>query len=219
MPPLRSYFDALLSHYGPQHWWPADSPFEVMVGAILVQNTAWKNAEQALKTLKTYGLLEIRKIHETDPGTLALAIKPAGTFRLKAARLKGFVAWLVSRFDGDLGRMKEQAPHRLREELLEVRGIGPETADAILLYALGHPSFVVDRYSHRVLARHGLAPEEASYEDLQEVFEKNLPRDPQLYGEFHALIVSVGKEFCRTRALCDACPLRRFLPGSPAPGT
>ena len=213
MAPLRKYFDALLAHYGPQKWWPAESPFEVMVGAILTQNTAWKNVEKAIRNLKTYDLLDARKIHELDQDTLALAIKPAGTYNVKAARLKKFIAWFLSRFDGDLEKMKSAPPARLREELLEVKGIGPETADAILLYALETPSFVVDTYAHRVLTRHELAMDEATYEDLKEYFEKNLPRDAKLYNDFHALIVSVGKEFCRPKARCDQCPLRSYLPG------
>ena len=212
MAPLRKYFDALLARYGPPKWWPGDSPFEVMVGAILTQNTAWKNVEKAIHNLKTYYLLDPRKIHELDQDTLALAIKPAGTYNLKAARLKGFVAWFLERFDGDVERMKQASPDRLREELLEVKGIGPETADAILLYALGMPVFVVDAYTHRVLTRHELALEEATYEDMKEYFERNLPRDAKLYNDFHALIVSVGKDFCRPKAKCEECPLKGFLP-------
>jgi endonuclease-3 related protein len=212
MAPLRKYFDVLLAHYGPPKWWPADSPFEVMVGAILTQNTSWKNVEKAIRNLKVYGLLDARKIQELDQDTLAMAIKPAGTYNLKAARLKGFVAWFLERFGGDVERMKEATPDRLREELLEVKGIGPETADAILLYALGMPVFVVDAYTHRLLTRHELAMDEATYEDLKEYFERNLPRDAKLYSDFHALVVAVGKDFCRAKARCEECPLRSFLP-------
>ena len=212
MTDLRRYFDALLAHYGPPKWWPADSPFEVMVGAILTQNTSWKNVEKAIHNLKVYELLDARKIHELDQDTLAMAIKPAGTFNVKAARLKGFVAWFLERFDGDVAKMKQASPDRLREELLEVKGIGPETADAILLYALEMPVFVVDAYTHRVLTRHDLAMEEATYEDLKEYFERNLPRDARLYNDFHALIVAVGKDFCRPKARCEECPLKPFLP-------
>jgi len=212
MAPLQKYFDALLAHYGAPKWWPGDSPFEIMVGAILTQNTAWKNVEKAIHNLKTYDLLDARKIHELDQDTLALAIKPAGTYNLKAARLKGFVAWFLERFDGDVERMKKATPDRLREELLEVKGIGPETADAILLYALGMPVFVVDTYTYRVLTRHELALDEATYEDMKEYFERNLPRDATLYNDFHALIVSVGKDFCRPKARCEECPLKPFLP-------
>ena len=212
MAELRKYFDALLAHYGPPKWWPADTSFEVMVGAILTQNTSWKNVEKAIHNLKIYDLLDARKIHELDQDTLAMAIKPAGTYNLKAARLKGFVAWFLERFDGDLERMKRSSPDRLREELLEVKGIGPETADAILLYALAMPVFVVDAYTHRMLTRHELAMQEATYDDLKEYFERNLPKDATLYNDFHALIVSVGKEFCRPKARCETCPLKPFLP-------
>jgi len=212
MADLTKYLDALRAHYGPQKWWPADSPFEVMVGAILAQNTSWKNVEKAIRNLKVYDLLDARKIHELDQDTLAMAIKPAGTYNLKAARLKGFVAWFLERFGGDIDRMKQASPDRLREELLEVKGIGPETADAILLYALEMPVFVVDAYTHRVLTRHELAMEEATYEDLKEYFERHLPRDAKLYNDFHALIVAVGKEFCRAKAKCEECPLKSFLP-------
>jgi len=212
MASLQEYLDALRAHYGPPKWWPAETPFEVMVGAILTQNTAWKNVEKALHNLKTYDLLDARKIHELDQDTLALAIKPAGTYNLKAARLKGFVAWFLERFEGDLERMRQVPIHRLREELLGVKGIGPETADAILLYALEMPSFVVDTYSHRVLTSHELALDEATYDDLKEYFEKNLPRDAKLYNDFHALIFSVGKEFCRPKARCESCPLKPYLP-------
>lgn len=213
---LRDYHDALLDHYGPQKWWPAGDPFEVMVGAILAQNTARKNAEKAIKNLKIFELLDARKIHELDQDTLALAIKPAGTSNAKAARLKGYVAWYLGRFDGDPGKMKSVSVDRLREELLEIKGIGPEAADAILLYALEVPTFVVDTYAHRVLTRHDLALEEATYDDLKETFERQLPRDPKAYDEMHALIVAVGKEYCRPKARCERCPLRPLLPpGSP----
>jgi len=212
MAALREYVDALLAHYGPPKWWPADTPFEVMIGAILTQNTSWKNVEKAIHNLKVYDLLDARKLHELDQDTVAMAIKPAGTFNVKAARLKGFVAWFLDRYQGDLSKMKEQRPERLREELLEVKGIGPETADAILLYALEMPVFVVDSYTHRVLTRHELAMEEATYDDLKEYFEKNLPRDAKLYNDFHALIVAVGKDFCRPKARCEECPLKPFLP-------
>ncbi len=212
MPALRDYYDALLAHYGPQRWWPAETPFEVMVGAILTQNTAWANVEKAIHALKTFELLDPRKIHELDAETLGLAIKPAGTYHVKAARLKNFVAWFLGRFEGDVERMKRADPHRLRGELLEIKGIGPETADAILLYALEVPTFVVDAYTHRVATRHELALEEATYDDLKETFEKAVPRDPKVYNEFHALIVSVGKQYCRRTAKCEECPLKKFLP-------
>jgi endonuclease-3 related protein len=211
--PLKDYYRALLDRYGPQHWWPGETPFEIMVGAILTQNTSWKNVEKAIGTLRTYGLLDPGKIHETDQDTLALAIKPAGYFNLKAKRLKSFVEWFVSKHDADVERLKRIPPERLREELLEVKGIGPETADSILLYALDVPTAVVDAYTYRVLTRHGLIGEEAGYQDMKELLEQKLPRDRALYNEFHALLVAVGKEFCRATARCELCPLKRFLPG------
>ena len=213
MAQLRQYHDALLAHYGPPKWWPGDSPFEVMVGAILAQNTAWKNVEKAIANLKTYDLLDAGKIRELDQDTLALAIKPAGTYNLKAARLKGFVDWLFARFDGDLGKMKQVPPHRLREELLDVKGIGPETADAILLYSAGRPVFVADAYARRVLARHRLISPRATYEEARAWLEAHLPSDPLLFNEFHALLVAVGKSYCRTTPRCEECPLRPDLRG------
>jgi endonuclease-3 related protein len=212
MADLKSYYKDLLDHYGPQRWWPAETPFEVMVGAILTQNTAWANVEKAIRNLKSYGLLDPLKLHEIDQDTLALAIRPAGYFNVKAARLKSFMRWFVTRHGGEVGRLKQIPAQRLREELLEVKGIGPETADSILLYALDMPTFVADTYTYRLLTRHGLLSEDAAYEDMQEFFEKKLPRDRALFNEFHALIVAVGKEFCRPKARCEQCPLRKRLP-------
>jgi endonuclease-3 related protein len=210
---LRDYRDALLAHYGPQKGRPSGDPFEVMVGAILGKNTAWKNVEKAIQNLKTFELLDVRKIQELDQDTLALAIKPAGSGNVKAAKLKAFVAWFLERYGGDPERMKQARPDRLREELLEIQGIGPETADAILLTALGIPTFVVDTYTHRVLTRHELALEGATYDDLKELAERELPRHAGTYSEVRALITAVGKEYCRPKARCEQCPLKPFLPG------
>ncbi len=210
--PLRKYYAALLRRFGPQKWWPGETPFEVMVGAILAQNTAWTNVEKAVASLKAHGLLDPARLAEADEGTLALAIRPAGCFNVKARRLKGYVEWFLRRFGGDPERMGKVPLPRLREELLEVKGIGPETADSILLYGLGRPSFVVDAYTWRVLTRHGLAPEETTYDEMKELFERSLPPEAPLFNEFHALLVAVGKEFCRSRPRCEACPLRRYLP-------
>ena len=212
MADLRTYHRDLLSPYGPQEWWPGETPFEVMVGAILTQNTAWKNVEKAIATLKAYDLLDPHKIHALDQDTLALAIKPAGYFNVKARRLKSFVEWFVTKHGADVESLRRLAPDRLREELLAVKGVGPETADSILLYALDLPSFVVDAYTYRVLTRHGLIGEEATYDDLKEFVEKRLPRDVPLFNEFHALIVAVGKQYCRTKARCEECPLKGHLP-------
>ncbi len=212
MADLRAYYRDLLEHYGPQEWWPGETPFEIMVGAILTQSTAWKNVEKAIATLKTYGLLDARKIHELDQDTLALAIKPAGYFNVKAKRLKSFVEWFVTKHGADVESMRRVPPDRLREELLGVKGVGPETADSILLYALDLPTFVVDAYTHRVLTRHEMIGEEATYDDMKEFLEKRLPRDAPLFNEFHALIVAVGKQFCRKKARCEECPLKGRLP-------
>jgi len=215
---LRDYRDALLAHYGPRKGRPSKDPFEAVVGAILAKNTSGKNVETAIKNLKTFELLNLRRIYELDQDTLALAIKPAGTFNLKAARLKAFVAWLVERYDGDLELMKGMQPDRLREELLGIQGIGPETADLILLDALEVPTFAVDTATYRVLTRHELAPEDATYDDLKETLEKSLPRDAAAYREMHALIGAAGKEFCRPKARCEQCPLKPFLPGRSSAG-
>lgn len=210
--PLRKYFEALLRHYGPQGWWPGDSPFEVMVGAVLTQNTSWANVRKAIARLKERGLLDPLRLHALDVRTLASAVRPAGYFRVKARRLKNLVTWFVGRWGADPDRLRALPPERLREELLGVKGVGPETADSILLYALGVPSFVADAYTYRVLTRHGLAPKGVSYDAMKALFERRLPRDAALYNEFHALIVAVGKEYCRHLPRCASCPLRRFLP-------
>ncbi|HYF00091.1 MAG TPA: endonuclease III domain-containing protein, partial [Planctomycetota bacterium] len=201
------------ARYGPQRWWPGDSPFEIMVGAILTQNTSWKNVEKAIATLKTFDLLDARRLHELDAATVGEAIKAAGTYNVKALRLKAFVAWYVERYGAQIDRLQAVATDRLREELLRIKGVGPETADAILLYALGRPVFVVDAYTYRVATRHGWRSTDATYEDLQELFERRLPREAALYNEMHALLVAVGKDHCRRAPRCEGCPLLPFLPG------
>jgi endonuclease-3 related protein len=168
--------------------------------------------EKAIANLKAGGLLDADRLHTVRVRALAGAIRPAGYFNVKARRLKNYVAWYLNRYGADPRKMKRTPLPRLREELLRVNGVGPETADSILLYALGFPSFVVDAYTRRVFARHGLAPEEAGYEELKAFAEKALPRDVALYNEFHALVVAVGKRFCRPRARCEECPLRALLP-------
>ena len=209
---LQDYYRDLRRRYGPQRWWPAETPFEVMVGAILTQNTAWSNVEKAIATLKAYGLLDPGRILETDEETLGLAIRSAGTFRIKARRLRAFVRWYVDR-GGTPRKLRALGLSTLREELLAISGIGPETADSILLYGLGLPTFVVDRYTWRVLTRHALAPEETAYDEMKEIFEGNLERKASLFNEYHALIVKVGKEHCGARAKCEGCPLEGRLPG------
>jgi endonuclease-3 related protein len=208
---LVDYFKDLRSRFGPQNWWPAESPFEVAVGAILVQSTKWQNVEKAIATLKTFGLLDPVRIGETDEETLGLAIRSSGTYRVKARRLKGFVRWYLDK-GADPAKIRELGLSRLREELLALPGIGRETADAILLYGFQLPTFVVDRYAWRMLTRHEIVPEDVTYDEMKELFEENLERDPVLFNEYHALIVRVGIEHCRTKAKCSGCPLEKRLP-------
>ncbi len=197
----------MLSHFGPLGWWPAQSPFEVMVGAMLTQNTNWKNVERAIENLKNAGMLDVHAIHRCDHAALAELIRPAGYFRLKAGRLKNFIEYFVSNYGGDIERMKEISTSTLRDELLSVKGIGPETADSILLYALDRPLFVVDAYTKRILLRHSLCCEEDGYDEIQQIFMDSLEEAAPLFNEYHALIVETAKNFCRKVPLCDACPL------------
>jgi endonuclease III related protein len=209
-------FDALFAAHGPQQWWPGKSRFEVIVGAILTQNTAWTNVEQAMATLRRERLLTVDGLEHVSVEKLARLIRPSGYFRQKARRLKEFVRFLRSQHNGSLTRMFQSPTAIVREQLLAVHGIGPETADSILLYAGHHPVFVVDAYTRRILERHGLAQGTESYEDIRELFEKSLPVNSQLFNEFHALIVHTGKQFCHSEApCCSACPLHRYLPEIP----
>jgi endonuclease-3 related protein len=211
--PFRTYYDALFAAYGPQHWWPGRSPFEVIVGAILTQNTSWTNVEPAIRNLHREKLLTPRAIETASLARLARLVRSSGYFRQKAKKLKCFARFLRSEFGGSLTRMFRTPTAVLREKLLSVHGIGPETADSILLYAGKHPVFVVDAYTRRLLERHELATPAQSYEEIRRLFERSLPGDAPLYNEFHALIVRIGKEYCRTRnPLCSECPLHSFLP-------
>lgn len=210
---MEAVFKALLNHFGPQKWWPGDSPFEVAVGAILTQNTNWQNVARAIENLKKANVLEPHSIDRLAIAELAELIRPAGYFRLKAKRLKNFVHWLVTRFDGSMDAMAAASLSTLREELLSINGIGPETADSILLYAVHKPTFVVDAYTHRIAVRHGWIEPEASYDGLKEYFESRLPDDVPTLNEMHALLVQVGKNYCRPReARCEQCPMKPMLP-------
>jgi endonuclease-3 related protein len=210
---LQEYYNTLFRALGPQNWWPARTPFEVIVGAILTQNTAWTNVQKAMANLRRERLLTPAALERVPQTKLARLIRSSGYFRQKAKKLKAFVRFLRSEYAGSLARMFRAPTAELREKLLAVHGIGPETADSILLYAARHPVFVVDAYTKRILTRHGLAPPKAGYEELRALFEKTLPRDVQLYNEFHGLIVMTGKHWCRTKnPLCHACPLQRLLP-------
>ena len=211
--PLRAYYDALFAAYGPQHWWPGRSAFEVIVGAILTQNTSWNNVESAIRNLRREKLLTPRAMESVSLARLARLIRSSGYFRQKAKKLKCFVRFLHCEYAGSLAKMFGTPTAALREKLLSVRGIGPETADAILLYGGEHPVFVVDTYTRRLLERHALATPAHSYAEIRRLFEGSLPSDAPLYNEFHALIVRTGKEYCRTRnPRCSECPLHSFLP-------
>ena len=210
---LGAYYDALFAAYGPQHWWPGRSPFEVIVGAILTQNTSWANVEQALRNLRREKLLTPRAMETVSLARLARLIRSSGYFRQKAKKLKCFVRFLRREYGGSLTRMFRTPTAVLREKLLCIHGIGRETADSILLYAGEHPVFVVDAYTRRLLERHELAAPAQSYEEIRRLFEHSLPGDAPLYNEFHALIVRTGKEYCRIRnPRCSECPLHPFLP-------
>ena len=208
---LQEVYRRLLAAFGPQHWWPAKFPFEVVVGAVLVQNTSWRNVERAIGNLREAGLLEPHALAALPEETLQDLIRPAGYFRIKAKRLRSLVHFLVERYGGSLEAMFATPPATLRDDLLAVHGIGKETADSILLYALRRRKFVVDAYTRRFLARHGLIAPGATYAEVQSLFERNLPPSPRLYNEYHALIVRLGKEFCRTKPRCDRCPLQPLL--------
>jgi len=213
---LRAYYDALFQAHGEQHWWPAQTPFEVVLGAILVQNTAWVNAERAIANLRLAGLLTPAALEKTPRARLARLIRSSGYFRLKARKIHEFLRFLRREYGGSLAAMFRTPTPRLREQLLGVHGIGPETADSILLYAGHHPVFVVDAYTRRILQRHGLIHGKESYEDLRGLFERSLPNDASLFNQYHALIVHTGKRHCHKRtALCSNCALRAFLPPTP----
>jgi endonuclease-3 related protein len=213
IPELGEYFRVLSDAFGPQKWWPGRSRFEVIVGAILTQSTSWTNVESAIRNLRAARLLAPAAMKEEPVAKLARLVRPSGYFRQKAKKLKAFTGFLFKKYGGSLTRMFQTPTAGLREQLLRVHGIGPETADSILLYAGERPVFVIDAYTRRILERHGLATPNHSYEQLRSLFESNLLRDAQLFNEFHALIVHTGKHFCRkSNPNCSACPLRSFLP-------
>lgn len=207
---LTEIYQLLFDHFGPQNWWPGETQFEIITGAILTQNTNWANVEKAIANLKSAHLLTPEKLHHLNVSELAELIRPAGYYNIKAKRLKSFVGWLFRNYDGQLANLKNLHTDQLRAELLAIKGIGRETADSILLYALSRPVFVVDAYTARVAVRHRLIEPDADYEQLRELFQSNLPQDSQLFNEYHALLVKVGKEFCRPKAKCDSCPLEKL---------
>jgi endonuclease III related protein len=209
---LTDMYRRLLTAYGPQHWWPADSALEVIVGAVLTQNTNWHAVEKAIALIKDRGLLSIPALHQTPVDELAHLVRPTGYFRLKARRLKNLIEILVVEYSGDLERMGKLPTGQLRDRLLAVNGIGPETADSILLYAFRRPVFVVDAYTLRVMSRHRLILPKTAYGELQSLIMGHLPPDEAVFNEYHALLVHVGKRHCRRTPSCPGCPLEPLLP-------
>lgn len=209
---LHDVFERLFRYYGPRHWWPAETGFEVCVGAILTQNTAWSNVEKAIAELKRADALTPEALHRLEVDRLAGLIRSSGFFNVKSRRLKGFVSWLFNRHAGSLDRMFNGDWQELRQELLKVPGIGPETCDSILLYAGRKPSFVVDAYTRRLFQRLGILSATAGYDETRRLFMDALPADVQLFNEYHALIVEQSKRFCRSRPACSGCPLQAGCP-------
>jgi len=206
---LMDIYRRLLDHFGPRHWWPGETPFEVMVGAILTQNTAWANVKKAILNLQAEGALTPQALARLEPKKLRRLIRPSGYFNQKAKKLRAFLRFfLAPPYHGSIKRLAAEETGRLREELLSVWGIGPETADSILLYALGKRVFVVDAYTRRVCARLGLTPETAGYQELQDFFTRRLPRKIDLYNDYHAQFVALGNQYCRARPRCESCPLK-----------
>lgn len=214
---LSLIYERLHASFGPQHWWPAKTPFEVMVGAILTQNTNWLNVEKAINNLKKNKLLEPQKLYRLSHRRLASLIRPAGYYNIKAKRLKSFLKFLLEYHRGKKKDMSLGQTPILRQQLLSVNGIGPETADSILLYALNKPVFVVDAYTKRILSRHRVIKEDTGYDEVQNLFMTNLKKDAKLFNEFHALLVKLGKDFClKSRPKCQICPLYHieYSPGA-----
>jgi endonuclease III related protein len=210
---LAFIYKRLKKFYGPQHWWPADTPFEVVVGAILTQNTSWANVEKAIRNLRRAGgLSSPRKLYGMSVRKISHLIKPCGFYNLKTKRLRNFLNFLDAGYRSDLKKLGLLDNGKMRARLLAINGIGPETCDSIMLYAFNRPVFVVDAYTKRILSRHGLIPEKSSYEEVQDIFMKNLSRDSAMFNEYHALIVRLAKDFCRKKPLCGWCPLgRKYL--------
>jgi endonuclease-3 related protein len=207
---LTEIYELLYERFGPQYWWPGQSVLEIIVGAVLTQNTNWTNVEKAIGNLKAAESLSLEKLYEMDTPELAQLIRPAGYYNLKAKRLKNLINFLIDDFDGRLCEPGALDTESLREKLLSIKGIGPETADSILLYAFEKLVFVVDAYTARVAVRHRLIEPAAGYEMLRDLFQSNLPQETKLFNEYHALLVRVGKEFCRPKPRCSGCPLEKL---------
>lgn len=206
-PPLMNIYHTLLSTFGPRYWWPADTPEEVIFGAILAQNTSWKNVKVAISALKAAGKLSFNMVTNMELPEIAALVKPARFFNQKAKAIKVFANYFGSKYGFSIEKMRERDLWILRDELLSLYRIGPETADSILLYALEKPIFVIDAYTKRVFSNHGFMNKEDPYEAFQKFFMDNLPQDVQLYNEFHALVVHAGYLYCKPKPLCEKCPL------------
>ncbi|MEW6681244.1 MAG: endonuclease III domain-containing protein [bacterium] len=205
---LEKIYHLLYNTFGEMYWWPGESPFEIIIGAILTQNTAWKNVEKAIENLKKEDLLTPERINKISEQRLAKIIKPSGFYKQKAKKLKEFVNFLFLSYNGNIKKLFEKELFSLRGDLLSIKGIGKETADSILLYALNKPIFVVDAYTKRVLTRHKLIDEKADYDAIQRLFMENLPKEVKLFNNYHALFVKLGKDICKKiKPLCDRCPL------------
>ncbi|MEM5799335.1 MAG: endonuclease III domain-containing protein [Candidatus Aenigmatarchaeota archaeon] len=206
---LQKIYELLLKKIGKQNWWPAETDFEIIVGAILTQQASWKNVEKAIKNLKENNSLDPKAIYDIKISELQKLIKPSGFYKIKAQRLKNFVNFLYDRFNGDLNKLFSLEKDAIRKELLSVNGIGKETADSIILYSAQKPIFVVDAYTKRIFNRVGLIKEN-DYEKIKKIFESNLPKDVELYKEYHALIVELGKNICKVKPKCNECCLNKW---------
>lgn len=207
---LTEIYKILFDTFGPQHWWPGETRFEIITGAILTQNTSWSNVEKAIANLISAGCLTPQKLNSMDTAQIAELIVPAGYYNIKAKRLKNFLNRLFENHQGRLESLENLGTEQLRQWLLSIKGIGPETADSILLYAFNKPVFVVDTYTARITVRHQLIEPDANYEQLQYLFESNLDQDIQLFNEYHALLVQIGKNYCKPKPKCDCCPLNKL---------
>ena len=211
-PPIHNVFQTLLDHYGEQHWWPAETRLEIMVGAILTQNTAWTNVDKALSNLKRNDALNFQALENVSRDQLIEWIRPAGFHNQKSIYIKQMISNLRNKFNGSIDELCALETSRLRKELLSWKGFGRETADCVVLYVAKKPAFVIDAYTKRICQRHGWIDEKAKYDDIAKLFTENLPKDIQLYNECHALIVQVCKDYCSARTPnCSDCPLNEFL--------
>jgi endonuclease III related protein len=205
----QAIYGLLFDHFGPQYWWPGESPFEIMVGAVLTQNTNWRNVSKAIDNLRDAGFLTYSSFQQLSIDEIASYIRPSGYYNLKAKRLKNLMNMVAERYDGELDHFLTDTHDACRENLLSVKGVGPETADSILLYACEHPAFVIDAYTHRIFSRHQLVDEETDYEAMQEIFQSNVVEDVKLFNEYHALIVKTASTYCKkNNPLCESCPLQ-----------